>query len=225
VSEPLSALERSIWLYLIDFLAEHTYQPSIREIATQFNLKSTKTVVGLLESLESKGYITRESSRARGITLIGVAAATQTVPVPCYLRLADARPALRDENRDGYMTFDRRFVPNADVFVLLASAESVRGARSVEEGDFIMVDPSSPANDGALVVARVASDTIVRTIEHRGATTLLMSQNREEPEIPLTPTSDFEIVGIVVGLLRAGTQTKRGSGARLRGRFPRRSQF
>ena len=57
MTEPLTQLERRIYHYMIDFLAEHTYQPSIREIAKKFRIKSTKTVSDLLHSLASKGYI------------------------------------------------------------------------------------------------------------------------------------------------------------------------
>ena len=51
MTEPLTPLERRVYHYLIDFLAENTYQPSIREIAKKFRIKSTKTVSYLLASL------------------------------------------------------------------------------------------------------------------------------------------------------------------------------
>jgi hypothetical protein len=65
----------------------------------------------------------------------------------------------------------------------------------------------------------VAFETIVRTIEHRGANTLLVSDNRGEAEITLGPTSDFEIVGIVVGLLRAASREPATASTRPRGRL------
>src|SRR5687768_9562115 len=42
--EPLTNQEQQVYHYLLDFLAENTYQPSIRDIAKQFGIKSTKTV-------------------------------------------------------------------------------------------------------------------------------------------------------------------------------------
>ena len=67
MSEPLTQLESRVYHYMIDFLAENTYQPSIREIARKFRIKSTKTVSDLLHSLENKGYIERDESRSRGV--------------------------------------------------------------------------------------------------------------------------------------------------------------
>ena len=67
MTEPLSPLEQKVYHYLIDFLAENTYQPSIRDIARKFRIKSTKTVSDLLHALAVKGYIQRDRARSRGV--------------------------------------------------------------------------------------------------------------------------------------------------------------
>jgi hypothetical protein len=87
MTEQRTPLERRVYQYMIDFLAENTYQPSIREIAKRFHIKSTKTVSDLLHSLTSKGYIERDQSRSRGVRILGYAAAGQTQPVPFYGRI------------------------------------------------------------------------------------------------------------------------------------------
>ena len=46
--EPLTNVERKVYHYLIDFLSENTYQPSVRDIGAKFRIKSTKTVSELL---------------------------------------------------------------------------------------------------------------------------------------------------------------------------------
>src|SRR5881397_2346323 len=78
MAEPLTQLERRVYHYMIDFLAENTYQPSIREIAKKFRIKSTKTVSDLLASLSQKGFIERDQSRSRGVR-IGRATSRWTV--------------------------------------------------------------------------------------------------------------------------------------------------
>src|SRR5438552_18325439 len=99
MAEQLTQIERRVYHYMIDFLAENTYQPSIREIAKQFRIKSTKTVSDLLHALESKGYIQRDESRSRGVRLLGFAAAGHTQPVPYYGRIQHAQPPLLQEHR------------------------------------------------------------------------------------------------------------------------------
>src|SRR5829696_10030296 len=79
MSEPLSKMERRILDYLVEYLRRNTYQPSIREIARRFGIKSTKTVSEYLQSLADKGWIERDPSRSRGVRVIGLAMNADTV--------------------------------------------------------------------------------------------------------------------------------------------------
>ena len=161
MSEPLSQLEQQVYHFLIDFLAENTYQPSIREIARQFSIKSTKTVSDLLQALEGKGYIQRDESRSRGVRLIGFAAAGATQPVGCYTRVEPDSPALRDENRSGFITVDRRFLPTTDVFCVKTSGAGMAD-RGILDGDYVLVSPSIAAKDGDLIASRVGLTTALQ---------------------------------------------------------------
>jgi repressor LexA len=201
MSEPLTQLERRVYHYLIDFLAENTYQPSIREIAKQFRIKSTKTVSDLLHALESKGYIERDESRSRGVRILGYSAAGSTQPVPYYGAIHAGEPALLPTNRKGFLTVDRRFIPSDDVFFLKVKGESMVG-RGILEGDFVLVTPSARAKDGDIVAARLGADATVKTMSHRGATVVLEPANVGERSIEVGPGDDFAILGVVCGVFR-----------------------
>ena len=127
MAEQLTKLESSVYHYLLDFTAENTYQPSIRDIGKQFKIKSTKTVSDLLQSLARKGYIERDPARSRGVNLLGFGAALRTQPVPFYGRIHAGEPALVPEHRQGFITVDRRFVPSDDVFFLKVKGDSMVG--------------------------------------------------------------------------------------------------
>jgi repressor LexA len=201
MSEPLTQLERRVYHYLIDFLAENTYQPSIREIAKKFRIKSTKTVSDLLHALESKGYIQRDESRSRGVRLLGFAAAGNTQPVPYYGKIHAGEPCLLPEHRKYFITVDRRFVPSEDAFFLKVSGESMVG-RGVLDGDFVMVTPSARAKDGDMVAARLGEDATVKTLTHRGATIVLEPANIGERAVEVGPRDDFSVLGVVCGVFR-----------------------
>ena len=199
MTEPLTQLERRVYHYLIDFLAEHTYQPSIREIAKKFRIKSTKTVSDLLHSLESKGYVQRDESRSRGVHIFGFAAAGATQPVPCMSEPPAEPGAAAPVQR--YITMDRRFLPGDDVLFLRAADDAMNG-RGILAGDYVMVSPSARAKDGDLVAARVAGRTAVRTLTHRGATIVLEGSSAATRPIEVGPTDDFAILGVVCGVFR-----------------------
>lgn len=201
MSEPLTQLESQVYHFLIDFLAENTYQPSIREIARQFRIKSTKTVSDLLHALEGKGYIQRDESRSRGVRLIGFAAAGATQPIAYYKQVDAVPPPLRDVNRGGFITVDRRFIPTPDVFWLKAAGTSM-AARGVLAGDYVMISPSTKPKDGDMVAARVGLGTIVRTLTQRDSTVVLESADPAEAPIELKPGDDYALLGAVCGVFR-----------------------
>lgn len=201
MTEPLSQLERRVYHYMIDFLAENTYQPSIREIAKRFRIKSTKTVSDLLHSLESKGYIQRDESRSRGVRLLGFAASGHTQPVPYYGKIHAGEPSLLPEHRKYFITIDRRFVPSEDVFFLKVAGDSMIG-RGLLDGDFVMISPSARAKDGDMVAVRLGAEATVKTLSHRGATIVLEPANPSERPIEVGPRDDFAILGVVCGVFR-----------------------
>ncbi len=201
MSEQLTKLESSVYQYLLDFTAEHTYQPSIRDIGKQFQIKSTKTVSDLLQSLARKGVIERDPSRSRGVRLLGFAGAARSTPVPYYGRIHAGEPSLLPEHREGYITMDRRFLPSEQVFFLKVKGESMIG-RAIENGDFVMVDPEAKATDGEIIAARLGDEATVKTLTHDGTAIVLRAANPADRDITVTPEDDFSVLGVVCGVFR-----------------------
>ncbi|MDH5235548.1 MAG: hypothetical protein OEW77_11355, partial [Gemmatimonadota bacterium] len=161
---PLTVVERKLWHFLIDFLAEHTFQPSVREIARHFRIPSTKTVADLLASIEAKGYIRRSPGRSRGVVIEGFAGGSGTQPVP-VVRLGPDRVLLVEE----HLTLDRTLLPGEDAYLIRALIEDAP-AHAILEGDLLLVHPSARAREEGPVVARVGGAVVVRTLERLGAT-------------------------------------------------------
>jgi repressor LexA len=207
MTEPLTPLERRVYHYLIDFLAENTYQPSIREIAKKFRIKSTKTVSDLLASLSQKGFIERDQSRSRGVRIVGFSGTANTQPVPYFGKVHAGEPALLPEHRAGYITMDRRFLPSDDVFFLKIKGESMIG-RGIFDSDYVMISPSTRAKDGDIVAARLGDEATVKTLTHRGATIVLEPANDAERAIEVGPRDDFAVLGVVCGVFRPFMEEK-----------------
>jgi repressor LexA len=201
MSEPLTQVERKVYQYLIDFLAENTYQPSIREIGKKFRIKSTKTVSDVLHSLTSKGYIQRDPSRSRGVRIIGYQGPSGIQPVPYYGRIHAGEPALVPDHREGSLTFDRRFVASEDTFALRVKGDSMIG-RGIHDGDYVLVTPARQARDGDIVAARLGEDATVKTYERVADGILLKAANPAERDIGVRPDDDFALLGVVTGIFR-----------------------
>lgn len=201
MAAPLTPLEQKVYHYLIDFLAENTYQPSIRDIARKFSIKSTKTVSDLLHSLATKGYIQRDRARSRGVRLLGVNTGARTQPIPFYGRIHAGEPALLPEHRQGFITMDRRFVPSEDAFYLKVTGDSMNG-RGILDGDYVMISPSRRAQDGDVVAARLGAESTVKTLTHRGGTIVLEPANPADRSIEVGPRDDFAVLGVVCAVFR-----------------------
>jgi repressor LexA len=194
---PLTPIEQQIYRFLLDFLSERTFQPSVREIAKHCRIPSTKSVADLLASLERKGYVEREPGRSRGVTLVGFAGGAGTVPVP-VMRVKDGRPDLESED---HLTLDRRVVPSDDAFLVRVTHEEAP-AHGVRIGDLVLVHPSSRAKDGDVAVVRVENDILVRTMHRRGATLVLHAPGGGADR-ELGPGVDFVVLGLLAGVVRA----------------------
>lgn len=193
---PLTRVEDELYRFLIDFLAEHTYQPSVREIGRALKIPSTKSVADLISALARKGYVRKEPGRSRGVSLIGFAGALGTIPVP----LLSLRPETGILETDDHVTLDRRLVQAPDAFLVRALPMGAP-AHGVATGDLVLVHPSARAHDGDLIVARVGGAILVRPLTRRGAS-LLLEPSGEGDEVELVPGDDFQVLGVVAGVIR-----------------------
>lgn len=200
MSEPLTQLEQRVYHYLIDFLADNTYQPSIREIARQFEIKSTKTVSDLLHALERKGYIERDQSRSRGVRLLGYAATKGTRPVPYYVGMHDGEASFLAKDRKGFITVDRRFLPSDDTYFLKVKGDGMRG-RGILDGDYVLISPSAQAKDGDVVGARIGGVATVKTLGRRNGSVVLEGSSDGERSSE-SSNGEFAVLGVVCGVFR-----------------------
>src|SRR5215216_5526620 len=197
MAEPLTQLEQRVYHYLLDFLNENTYQPSIREIGKRFRIKSTKSVSDLLQSLADKGFIERDPSRSRGVRLLGHATPSKTQPVPVYAKIHAGTPTLLKEDCERFLTVDRNYLPNENVYALKVKGGSMTG-RGILDGDFVLVDPSAPPADGAIVAARIGEDAAIKTYSRSGDQVVLRAAAPGEPDIICDP-SEVQVLGVICG--------------------------
>ena len=66
---PISTRQLRILQFIRDYFAENSYPPSVREIADHVGLASTSSAHRQLCQLERKGYLKRNPTRARAITV------------------------------------------------------------------------------------------------------------------------------------------------------------
>lgn len=205
--EALSKIERRILNYLVDYLKDNTYQPSIREIGKRFGIKSTKTVSEHLQSLADKGFIERDASRSRGVKILGMNLAPGVLNVPVYGRIAAGVPALLREDVTDTFELDRKLVGSTDAFMLEVRGDSMAGM-GILSGDHVIVEPADEGDleNGEVVAARVDGDATVKRYFANGGKVVLEPANPNYAPILVHEHNDFTVLGRVTGVYRRLTR-------------------
>lgn len=204
MSDALTPVEEKVYQYLIEFLAANSYQPSIREIGREFDIKSTKTVSDVLGSLARKGYIQRNQARSRGLRILGAQAGASR-SVPFYPRLSALGPALVPEHRADAIVVDRRLVPSDNAFFVRVVDDGMTRC-GIRRDDTVLVNPDFSAMDGDLVAVRVGHEAVVRIVEQRGAEARLVALGDDVEPITVAAGDDQVVLGVVSGVFRGQLQ-------------------
>lgn len=199
--KPLSDLERRILDFLVEYLRSNTYQPSIREIGRRFDIKSTKTVSELLQSLAEKGWIERDPSRSRGVRLLGLGMHPETVTVPWYERGIDG--SMRGERVVDEFELDRKLAGSAGAFIITMSGDSLADD-AIRHGDMLLVEPVPAAvlEDGDIVVVRTGGGPVVKRVYRRPGGVVLESSDPDYAPQRVPSLAALEVAGRVVSIVR-----------------------
>jgi repressor LexA len=206
---PLTARQQEIWQFLVMYVDDHGYPPTVREIGEEVGLASPSTVHAHLANLERVGLIKRDPSKPRAIELTGhrrvEAAAASDVPrLPLLGRVAAGSPLLADENVEDVVAVPESIGHGAD-FLLTIHGDSMVEA-GILDGDTIVVQRRDDARNGDIVVALAGDD---ETTDEATVKTFYREADgriRLQPEnAALEPiyADHVRILGKVVGVFRS----------------------
>ncbi|NIR45553.1 MAG: hypothetical protein GWN99_14145 [Gemmatimonadetes bacterium] len=145
MSEVLTAVERQIYNYLVDYLKRETFQPSVREIGSRFGIRSTKTVTEHLQSLQRKGYLDRTPSRSRALKILGLNLSPDTYTVPLYRNGAHES----EDAVEARFDLDRSLACSADCFMVRVSGDRL-SEHGILDGDLVVVEPCAEVSGSDL---------------------------------------------------------------------------
>ena len=175
--------------------------PAVREICEAVNLKSTSSVHSHLETLEKNGYIRRDPTKPRAIEIMDDTfnlTRREMVNVPIVGQVAAGEPILAEQNITNYFPIPIEFMPNNETFLLTVKGESMINA-GILDGDMVLVESTSVASNGEMVVALVDDSATVKTFyKEEGIYRLQPENDTMEPII----VSEVEILGKVIGVFR-----------------------
>jgi len=196
MSKTLTDRQNAILSFIKEFAMNRGYPPTIPEIQKEFGIKSPNGVNNHLKALTRKGYITRDSSRARALEIVG-----RHEGIPLLGRVAAGAPLLAEENFEGYFNLPEMY-NSSGVFALKVKGSSMLNA-GIFDGDFVIVKMQPTVEQGEIGVALINGEATVKRIFLDGNIIRLVPEN--EAMMPITVMRndpDFSVVGKVIGVVR-----------------------
>jgi repressor LexA len=204
-STELTARQREIWSFVLDYSDRHGYPPTVREIGEAVGLASPSTVHAHLANLERAGLLRRDPTKPRALDLVGrekpaAAEPAQLPKLPLLGQIAAGGPLLAEQNVE-----DEIAVPETlhGDFLLRVKGDSMIEA-GILEGDVVVVQRAQDARNGDIVVALAGDDettdeaTVKRFFRENGRVRLQPENSALEPIY-----ADYvQILGKVVGVFR-----------------------
>ena len=199
---------------IYDFMKKETmkkgYPPTVREICTALDIKSTSTVHKDIARLESKGYLKKDPAKPRAIMFVDRSfdqyvanvdlSREEVLDIPVVGQIAAGTPITAEENISGYFPIPAAYAKGEN-FMLTVRGDSMINA-GIFDGDKILVRVTGEASNGEIVVAMIQgfeSEATVKTYYKEG------NQIRLQPENDaFTPiiVNEVQILGIVKGVFR-----------------------
>lgn len=226
---PLTAKEKAFLEFIEGFQKSSGISPSYQEIKDYFGYASFNSVQNYLKQLTRKGYVKNQANQKRAIQILNRCTASSTGPSPTSLlqsteevlslpllgKVAAGQP-LESVKHNEFIHIPAHMVRNASkTFALIVQGDSMID-EGILDGDTILVQQQSRAQNGDLVVATIDNEATVKRFYLRTPP----RGNHDELLVELRPANEklqsmwyspyeVSIQGILVGLLRKFSSSTR----------------
>ena len=156
----------------------------------------------ILEYIKSqilkRGFPPSVRDICEAVHLKSTSSVREMVNVPIIGHVAAGEPLLAEQNIENYFPVPMEYMPNKQTFMLKVHGESMINA-GILDGDYVLVEQTSVADNGEMIVALVEDGaTVKRFFKEEGIYRLQPENDTMEPII----VKDVQIMGKVIGVFR-----------------------
>ena len=228
----LTKRQKQVLDFLVNFINQNGYAPSFEEIAQSLDLSSLATVHKHVENLERKGFIRRGYNQSRSIDVLALpgpvpfaktmhrlagarsrrstppaeaAIPSESAPAglefPLLGRIAAGQPMEAVTNPETLSLGD--FARSrGNVFVLRVKGDSMVDDH-ICDGDYILVEGASTADNGEIVVALIeGTDATLKRFFRQDPGKIRLQPANAQMDPIILPARDVKVQGRVIGVLR-----------------------
>ncbi|MFQ5849078.1 MAG: transcriptional repressor LexA [Candidatus Binatia bacterium] len=190
---------------ILDFIRSYTrrfgYAPTLVEIGRHFGLTSLATVHKHLKNLEEKRVVRRQWNRSRAVEIIGDSRLRRgAVEVPMLGVVAAGEPIEAVEVADS-LVVPEELVRGRNTFVLKVKGDSMIDEQ-IRDGDLILVQARSAAENGQTVVALVGGEATVKKFYREDGGRIRLQPANDKLKPIMMSGHQVQVQGIVVAVIR-----------------------
>jgi repressor LexA len=199
IMETLTPAQQELYDWLIEYIRENQYPPSIRQMMKAMELKSPAPVQSRLEHLRTKGYIEWTEGRARTIRV--TSEVSRGVPIRGMIAAGSLVDAFPDAEIEYLDLAGISLKPT--YFALRVRGDSMVDAM-IDSGDIVILKPVADPKtlkNGTIVAARVQDQTTLKYFHRRGSKVTLQPANKNYEAIEV-PASQVDVQGALAHVWR-----------------------
>ena len=198
--EKLTKKQTEILEFVVEYIKDHEYSPSYREIADSFGMSSTATVHEHIKNLQKKGYLTGDNDGPRSIEVdSAVMSFSQAVQLSLLGLITAGEPIEAIEGNDTIAVPANLVMDGINTYVL-----KVKGRSMIEDGilsgDYVVIERNPSPKNGDVVVALLENTyvTLKRFYREKGRIRLQPANSSMKPIY----VKDVIIQGVVRAVIR-----------------------
>lgn len=199
IRRKLTERQQKVLKAIEDFILEHGYPPTIRQLGTLLNISNPSAVFKHILSLEKKGYLKRKEGKVR-LTGFPALLENQTrVPLVGLVPAGEPKEAF-DVSGEAvevpeWMIGRRK----GNIFCIHVEGKSMVDA-FIDDGDRVVIERTNSANSGEMVVALLDDNSVtLKRLRIEDGNIFLVPEN---PEFEPIKVKELRVLGRVIGVLR-----------------------
>jgi repressor LexA len=204
----LTPRQSSILTVIREWVDQHGYPPTMREIGAAVGLASPSTVAHHMAVLEKNGFLRRDARGSRAVDIRPPADEAPAKPrrigddtdvrVPLLGAIAAGAPITAEQQVEDELTLPLSLVGHGTLFALRVRGDSMVEA-AICDGDLVVVRQQQVAENGDIVAAMLDGEATVKVLRRRDGHVELLPRNAAYSVIK---ADHAVILGKVVSVLR-----------------------
>lgn len=192
----LTLNQKKVLDFIKSYVSKNGTPPTYEVIAKNLGYKAKSTVHHYIETLISKGYMTKENHLSHGLTLHN-----EGNLLPVLGKVAAGQPIDFKKADDPIEVPSFMVKGPGPYFVLQVSGDSMIG-ECIQDGDYVIIRQQKTANQGDIVVAEIEDSATIKRFHKKRTHIELHSANEKYKPIVVNDSAQLRIAGVFCGLLR-----------------------